>query len=185
MDKGSSSSNGFKRIKSLTTSAFNNSTDLVLTFRNDEDTTRSLVSPEILKHSNIGEYVRDGKRHYKGGHGQDSLNYMKQNKIKYEITIEYNNGVRVGNIPESKQRTARSGNNHSWFPKEWNKDMIDAAAKFVAKNIKNPIDGHQYSKMYKNVMVTVIFNNKKIYSVFPNKKQPGGIKKWLKNKWNC
>lgn len=62
--------------------------------------------------------------------------FVKKTKMKYEITIEYNNGVRVGNIPESKQRTARSGNNHTWFPKSWTSQDIEDAANYVASTYK-------------------------------------------------
>lgn len=175
MDKGFSSSNSYKRSKALTTSGFAKLT--LLPNSKKIETAKIPFSSQALNHSIIGEYVRDGKRHLKGGHGQDSIDYMEHNGIRYEINIEYNNGVRVGNITDSKQRTARLGNNHSWFPKEWDKDMIRSAAIYVAENVKNPKDGHQYSKMYNNVKVTVIFNHKEIYSVFPNKKQPGGRKK--------
>jgi len=171
MDKGYSSSNNFKSNNSVGNNGVKN------TNTNNTELKPNEISKNRLEHSNEGDYVQDGKRHAKGGHGQDSIDFMDANGMKYEINIEYNNGVRVGNIPNSKQRTARSGNNHSWFPKNWNESKIRSAANHVASGVQNPIDGKQYSSMYDNVKVTIIFNGGKIETVFPNKNQPGGKKK--------
>ena len=86
-----------------------------------KDNNHLSVSDDSLNHSNLGEY-NSVNRHVSGGHGQDSLDYMDKTGIEYEINIEYNNGVRVGNIPTSKQTFTRDGNNHTWFPKSWSKN---------------------------------------------------------------
>nr|WP_256332323.1 EndoU domain-containing protein [Paenibacillus sp. CF095] len=53
-----------------------------------------------------------------GGHGQDNINYLLKNKIAFNITKEYENGVRVGNIPNHKNKAKRSGEGQAWFPKD-------------------------------------------------------------------
>ena len=37
-----------------------------------------------------------------GGHGQSNINFLEENGIEYNIVKEYDNGVRVGNVPKHK-----------------------------------------------------------------------------------
>jgi hypothetical protein len=43
-------------------------------------------------------------KHAQELNGQDSINFMKKNNIVYEINIMYNNGVRAGNILDTKNK---------------------------------------------------------------------------------
>ena len=50
---------------------------------------------------------------------------MDKNGLKYRITKTCPNGVRVGYVEDHKDKRKRSGNNQSWFPKNWTqKDMV-------------------------------------------------------------
>ncbi len=127
-----------------------------------------------LKHSNIGEYT-EYNRPKSGGHGQDSIDYMEKNNIPYEITKEYNNGVRIGNLPTSTNKFFRTGDNHTWFPKTWTEQDIADAANYVLsthKGIRIPRTSH--SAIYKGVVVTIIFGARgSISTTFPSKDQGG------------
>ena len=137
----------------------------------------STISQGCLSHSTVGEYTSTN-RHKSGGHGQDSLNYMDENGIDYEINIEYNNGVRAGNIPNSKQSFARTGNNHTWFPKNWSEQDIEKAGKQVADSFTGTKgNGVTHSGIVNGVNVTVMFNSSgEVATIYPSKDQPGGIK---------
>ena len=134
----------------------------------------SNISLDRLKHSNLGEYT-ESNRPKSGGHGQDSIDYMDKNNIPYEITKEYNNGVRVGNLPTSTNKLFRSGSNHTWFPKEWTSKDIENAANYILstyKGVRTPRTSH--SSVYKNVRVTITFGEGGLISTtFPSKKQGG------------
>lgn len=135
------------------------------------------VSQHVLDHSNRGEFNTQN-RHKSGGHGQQNIDYMDKNGIEYEINMEYNNGVRVGNILNSKQKFSRQGNNHTWFPKEWTEADIISAGEYVS----NAFTGTKankvtHSEIVNGVKVTVMFNSKgEIVSIYPYKNQPGGKK---------
>ena len=58
------------------------------------------VSQDRLQHSVLGEF-NSNRRLINGGHGQVNINYLNQNNIEYNIVKVYDNGVRVGNIPEN------------------------------------------------------------------------------------
>lgn len=132
------------------------------------------ISKDRLNHSNKGEYT-EHNRPKTGGHGQDSIDYMDKNNIPYEITKEYNNGVRVGNLPTSINGNRRSGNNHTWFPKSWTSQDIADAANYVASTYKGvPSPRTQHTGIFKGVRVTIIFGNSgSISTVFPDKDQGG------------
>lgn len=136
------------------------------------------MSEASVNHADIGEYTENSNRHRKGGHGQDALDYMDKNGVKYEINIEYNNGVRRGNIPGSKDKMRRTGNTQSWFPKEWSSDDIKNAAIEVSKTFKGaPRNGDKHTGIVKGVSVTIIFGDGgSIKTAYPSKNQPGGIK---------
>ena len=163
MNKGNS---GFSNYK--------NSSGVPKKIKHKNFTTLELksITSDRLEHSNKGEFTQ-GNRPTGGGHGQDNLDYLDKNKIRYEITYEYNNGVRVGNLPTSTNKMFRTGGNHTWFPKNWSSQDIADAANFVASTYKgNPSARTQHTKIYKNVKVTVIFGeNGSISTVYPNKDQ--------------
>ena len=83
-------------------------------------------------HSFDGEFTANYKtgklsKLKSGGHEQSCIDLMDKNGLKYKITKTYPNGVRVGYVENHKDKSKRSGNNQSWFPKNWaQKDMVRA-----------------------------------------------------------
>lgn len=136
------------------------------------------VSGEALSHSDGGEYTST-HRPSGGGHGQDAIDYMDSHGIPYEINIEYNNGVRRGNLPTSKEKMKRTGNRQSWFPKSWTANDIKYAGIAVAKTFRgHPKAGDHHAGIVNGVSVTIIYGeNGTINTIFPSETQPGGIKK--------
>lgn len=59
-----------------------------------------------------------------GGHGQANIDFLEQSDMNYNIEQEYDNGVRIGNVPDHKVKAKRIGKNQSWFPKNWSEDDI-------------------------------------------------------------
>lgn len=92
-----------------------------------------IIHHEALIHSLEGEYTTSSKkgipiRLKSGGHGQEAMDFMDKNSIKYNVVKTYKNGVRVGNIPNHKVKRKQIGINQSWFPKSWTqKDVVKAA----------------------------------------------------------
>lgn len=80
------------------------------------------ISDSAIKHSSLGDFTvdpRTGKlsKLKSGGHGEENIEFLKNNNIDFNISHEYNNGVRVGNVPGHKNKKKRSGDNQTWFPK--------------------------------------------------------------------
>lgn len=139
---------------------------------------QTAISESALVHTSLGEYnTKD--RPTKGGHGQEAIDYLKERGYTVEENIEYNNGVRAGNIPNHTQRMFHSGNRHTWFPKSWTRNDIKAAGEYVANQYPGTkIPRTHYSAMYKGVKVTVVFGEHgEIKTIFPAADQPGGKKK--------
>lgn len=67
-----------------------------------------LVNQDRLDHSVLGDFNSNG-RLINGGHGQANIDYLKRNNIEFNIVKEYDNGVRVGNIPSHKNKFKRTG----------------------------------------------------------------------------
>lgn len=138
-----------------------------------------------LIHSFDGRYTRNprtGKiQNIKsGGHGQSALEIMDQNGIRYNIVKTYSNGVRVGNIPSSKEKIKRAGKNMAWFPKSWTvKDMVRAGEHVSGlKSNRNAPDGVTIWGVYKGVRVGVKKTHGQIATIFPDaRKQPRSRKK--------
>lgn len=164
MNKGNSRFNSYKGI-----SRFNR-------FNQDDNNSQQAkaISKDRLDHSNQGEFTKSNRPNG-GGHGQDNIDYMDKHKIPYEITMEYNNGVRIGNLPTSKDVKFRTGNNHTWFPKSWTSQDIEDAANYVASTYKKmPLPRASHTGIYKGIKVTIIFGkNGKISTVYPEKDQGG------------
>lgn len=131
-----------------------------------------------VKHITIGEFTKENKRFDGGGHTEENIEFLDENKIPYEINLIYNNGVRVGNILNAKNKLFREGNNHSWFPSDWNINTINDAIEFLTKNVKKtPVGRSSITGEYKGVRITIVFGkNGSISTIYPNKEQPGGIK---------
>lgn len=147
---------------------------------------RITVSKKAMEHSSKGDYTYPNKsknsngnlRLAGGGHSQECIKEMKKEGIQYNVTIRYKNGVRVGNVPTHKQRNKRTGDNQSWFPKNWTRSTIRNAAKYVCSLKKNQgkKDGVILFGVYRGVRVGVIKTNGRIATIFPDaRKQPGGL----------
>lgn len=108
---------------------------------------------------------------------EESIKEMERRGIEYNITKTYPNGVRIGNIPNSKNSNARKPNSHTWFPASWTEKDVADAANYVRSKIKSPKDNIEYTRTYKGVRTTIVCNNGKIKTVYPNKIQKRGKKK--------
>lgn len=147
------------------------------------------VSDFALVHSNEGTFVwkhirRNGKpakqiRLASGGHGQKGMNLLDKYHIKYNITKTWANGVRVGNVPDHKDKRKARANNQSWFPKSWSARDINRAGEHVAglKHNRNTPDGKPIFGVYKGVKVGVIRTKGKIATIFPDVNQSSVIRK--------
>ena len=149
------------------------------------------VSRSALKHANTGVFHmtlnKFGKGKYSrtprlvaGGHGEAGRKLLDKNGILYNIVHTYPNGVRVGNIPNHPQDHKKSGIGQSWFPKNWNGEMIKKAGEHVANLKRNHNMGngpkHAAYSMYKGVRVGIIKTNGKIATVFPDSDQSKALK---------
>lgn len=147
------------------------------------------VSNFALVHSSEGAFTRsqvrvNGKmeivlRLSNGGHSQRGMNLLDRYHIQYNIVKTYPNGVRVGNIPNHKERNKRSGIGQSWFPKTWTEKDIRHAGEHVAglrKNRRVP-SGQTIYGVYKGVRVGVKRTNGKFATVFPDANQGPVIKR--------
>jgi hypothetical protein len=129
-------------------------------------------------HSNEGKYTHPQKgqiiRLVSGGHGQTGMNELDKYGIKYNIVKTYPNGVRVGNIPNHKDKNKRSGFGQAWFPKEWKSQDIRRAGEHVAglKGNRRVKDGDTIWGMWKGVRVGVKRTNGRIATIFPDCNQP-------------
>ncbi len=140
------------------------------------------VSDYAAVHSDEGGFNRtSGKnsrlRLISGGHGQKGMLLLDKYNIKYNVVKEYSNGVRVGNIPDHRDKRKRSGTNQSWFPKSWTIKDIKRAGAHVAslKGNRHAPDGITVWGIYKGVHVGVIRTHGKIATVFPNADQSAAL----------
>lgn len=129
-------------------------------------------------HSNEGTYKHStGKnsrlRLVSGGHGETGLKQLDKYGIKYNIVKTYPNGVRVGNIPDHKDKRKRTGINQAWFPNTWTARDIKRAGSHVAglKHNRHVPDGQPIWGIYKGVRVGVIRTHGKIATIFPDTDQ--------------
>lgn len=138
---------------------------------------RGCASQYAIIHSNEGDYTKPRNGEYirlkAGGHGQTGLNELDKYGIEYHIVKTYPNGVRVGYIPNHKERKKRSGTNQSWFPREWKSKDIKHAGEHVAKLKKNrKMQNGTVFGMWKGVRVGVIIRDGNIQTIFPDSNQP-------------
>ena len=133
------------------------------------------VSDYALVHSNEGTFTKpmrknDRLRLKSGGHGQEGMELLDRHGLKYNIVKTYPNGVRIGNIPDHKQKSKQQGTGQAWFPKSWSEKDIRRAGEHVAglKGNRHPKDGEAVYGTYKGVRVGVIRTNGKIATVFPD-----------------
>ena len=114
-----------------------------------------------------------------GGHGQTGLNELKKYGIAFNIIKTYPNGVRVGNVPDHKDKRKRTGMNQAWFPETWTSKDIRRAGEHVAGLKKNHHvhDGKAIWGVYKGVRVGVIRTHGKIATIFPDVDQSKVLKR--------
>lgn len=141
------------------------------------------VSDFALVHSNEGDFVwrllrikgKSSKqiRLSNGGHGQKGMDLLNKYGISYHVVKIYPNGVRIGYIPDHKQKTKRSGMGQAWFPKTWTEKDIRHAGEHVAglKKNRHIPNGVSIYGVFKGVRVGVIRTNGKIATVFPDSNQ--------------
>lgn len=146
------------------------------------NTSKPFISKKCLKHANIGSFKYSGPKpiiQKNGGHGEDNINYLKSKKIDYEVIIEYNNGVRKGNISIHKVGKQKNKGEHAWFPKNWTAKTIKAAGQYVMslKKNKKRKDRQPYTGYYKGVKVGTYTNKGFVSTIFPWYIQKGGTKK--------
>ena len=96
--------------------------------------------------------------------------------IEYHVEKTFPNGVRVGYIPNHKDRLKRQSGGQTWFPANWTEKDIRHAGEHVAglKGNRHVKDGVPVFGMFKGVKVGVIRTNGKIATVFPDYNQPNG-----------
>ena len=142
------------------------------------------VSDFALVHSNEGRYTKpSGKgnriRLVSGGHGQTGMDQLDKYGIKYNVVKTYKNGVRVGNVPNHKDKRKQTGMTQTWFPKTWSAKDIKRAGEHVAglKSNRHVKDGKPVFGVYKGVRVGVIRTNGKIATVFPDSDQSSVLKR--------
>ena len=128
-----------------------------------------------LKHSSVGDFTYNPKtgqisRMKGGGHGQSNINFLEENGIEYNIVKEYDNGVRVGNVPKHKTPSKRTGTGQAWFPKNWSDSKIKEAGNYVTNlpDNKNLPDGVIGYGEYDGVSVGIIKTDGKIGTIFPD-----------------
>ena len=128
-----------------------------------------------LKHSSVGDFTYNPKtgqisRMKGGGHGQSNIKFLEENGIEHNIVKEYDNGVRVGNVPKHKTPSKRTGTGQAWFPKNWSDSKIKEAGNYVTNlpDNKNLPDGVIGYGEYDGVRVGIIKTDGKIGTIFPD-----------------
>ena len=94
------------------------------------------VDNTALKHSTVGDFTYD--------HKTGQVSRMKGGGIDYNIINEYENGVRIRNVPKHKTPSKRTGTEQAWFPQNWSDSKIKDAGNFIAnlpenKNLANGV----------------------------------------------
>lgn len=176
----------------------------MINYNNGLDNENKLINipEETLKHVYEGDFtnpknpkkIKVGEVRLKGGgHSQRSIELLNDKKIEYNIVKEYSNGVRIGNVPNHKEKAKKEGTKQAWFPENWNDKDIQKSAEYVA-NLKDKSkyileynkdkDGNIISIFkfanYNGVTVGACYDYKfkKITTIFPDETQRmlGGAK---------
>lgn len=137
------------------------------------------VSKDRLEHSSLGDWTKTNRLE-KGGHGQRGMEKLLNTGVKPVIYKEYSNGVRIGSVPNHKDKSKRTGSDRvnsdigqSWFPKDWDDDKIMAAGTYAANFGKG--DDIMKKAVFEGVEVSVFINDDQIGTIFPNNmRQPKG-----------
>lgn len=146
------------------------------------------IENSAIEHSSKGDFTINPKskkisRMKGGGHGQENIDFLESIGFQYNIIKEYDNGVRIGNVPLHKEVSKRTGINQSWFPKDWDRKDIFKAGKYVSRHERKAPDGIQVYTRYKGVNVGIIRTNGKISTIYPTKIQKEGGKNGYKRNW--
>lgn len=144
----------------------------------------SIVHHEALIHSIDGSFTHNNKtgrpeRLKSGGHGQASMEIMTKNNIEYNVVKTYENGVRIGNVPNHKIKRKQTGTSQVWFPRSWSTRDIVKAGEHISslKSNRDVPDGTAMWGTYKGVRVGVIKTNGKVATVFPDEDQSSVLKR--------
>ena len=128
-------------------------------------------SSNCIEHATKGDFMLNSDKHVRlrsGGHGQDCIDYLKENQLKFEIISEYENGVRLGNVECHKQRSKKRDGRQAWFPKSWTQETIKEAGEYVGKLNPSTKDGDLAFATFKGVSVGIIRREGKIVTIFPD-----------------
>jgi hypothetical protein len=151
-----------------------------------------IVQKEIVDHASKGEFTNPKNpkkqavgKFKSGGHGQDNIDLLEQHGIMYNIVKDYDNGVRIGNVPDHKEKLKQNGTKQAWFPKNWSAEEIEKAGRHVA-DMNDPnqfvltpkrsngelIAIYKYGN-YNGVTVGVCYDVKKgeVTTIFPDETQ--------------
>ena len=131
------------------------------------------ISAKPLNHSNIGEFTAPTStgivRHKSGSHGQDGLNACAVKGVVCNVNGTYSNGVRIGDIPDSKQKYKHTGNMQSWFPESWTAEDIRVAGTYVANSGAPLLEGYHKTAEFKGIAVRILTDSKgKVTSISPD-----------------
>ena len=131
-----------------------------------------------LNHADVGDFTyvpgtNTVSKMKGGGHGQRNLEFLDANNVEYNIVNEFDNGVRVGNVPDHKSKLKRTGTGQFWFPDSWSADDISDAGKYVGSLSENAnlADGVAAFGNYKGVRVGIIKTDGKVGTIFPDSVQ--------------
>ena len=133
------------------------------------------IDNRTMTHSSVGDFTYNPKtgavsKMKGGGHGQANIEFLEANGLEYNIVKVYDNGVRIGNIPDHKVKAKRTGTNQSWFPESWSESDIAKAGAYIGNLLENvnAADGVTVFGNYNGVRVGVIRTNGRISTIFPD-----------------
>lgn len=136
------------------------------------------IHHQAIIHSLEGNYTVEPKtskisKLKNGGHGQQAIDFMTKNGLKFEINKTYSNGVRIGNVFDHKIPNKRKDNNQAWFPKSWGEKDIVKAAEHISqlKSNNHKKDGQIMWGKWKGVWIGIKKTHGNIATVFPDKNQ--------------
>lgn len=112
------------------------------------------------------------------------MDLLDKYHIEYNITKTWANGVRVGNVPNHKNKMKAKSDLQSWFPKSWTAKDIKRAGEHVAgqKHNRRTPDGKPIYGVYNGVRVGVIRTKGRISTIFPDVDQSSVVRKGKKRR---
>ncbi|MBQ3600478.1 MAG: EndoU domain-containing protein [Lachnospiraceae bacterium] len=96
------------------------------------------IDSTAITHSSVGDFTYDTKtgavsKMKGGGHGQANIDFLEAKGMQYNIVHVYDNGVRIGNVPDHKVKAKRTGINQSWFPANWSETFEDISQRLQSQ----------------------------------------------------